>query len=129
MSDGPEPARPCILLVEDETLIRMDLARELTAQGFEVIEAGDASTGLELFRSRADIEAVVTDIHLPGEMSGYSLIQAVRKDRPGCTVIIATAEKLAMPEDFDEHVLFESKPYDPGKIALILRLRRADTPR
>ena len=126
MSEGPEQARPCVLLVEDEALIRIDLARELTVQGFEVVEAGDALTGLALFRSRPDIEAVVADIHLPGDMSGYSLIQAVRKDRPDCTVIIATAETVAMPGDFDEHVLFESKPYDTGKIALILRLRLAD---
>ena len=119
-------ARRSVLVVEDEALIRLDLAAALEAHGFDVIEAGDGVTGLDLFRENQQIDAVISDLALPGTMSGYQLVQAIRQERPSCTIIIATGKELRIPEDFDEHVLLEQKPYDPAKIALILRMRDAD---
>lgn len=120
------PARCSVLIVEDEPLTRLNLATALVEEGFDVVEAGDAASGIALFRSRRSIEAVVADIGLPGGLSGYELVKAVRQERPGCTVIMATGSPLRMPTDFDEHVLVEPKPYDSAKIALILRMRHSD---
>jgi CheY-like chemotaxis protein len=121
-----DEARRSVLVVEDEAIIRLDLVTALTAHGFDVVEAGDAATGLELFRANQQINAVVSDLALPGSMSGYQLVQAVRLERPNCTIIIATGKELRIPEDFDEHVLLEQKPYDAAKIALMLRMGNAD---
>lgn len=120
------PARCSVLLVEDEAITRSNLAEALKAEGFDVHEAGDATSAMTLFRSCRSIDAVVADIGLPGGVSGYELVKAVRQERPGCTVIIATGSALQMPTDFDEHILVESKPYDVAKIALILRMRHSD---
>ena len=115
-----------MLLVEDEALVRTALASALSDAGFDVIEAADAATAIELFRSHPDIAAVFSDINLQGELTGYDVVRTIRRDRPDCTVIIATGDRLRMPTDFDEHVLVETKPYDPAKIVTILKLRHAE---
>ncbi|MDB5511049.1 MAG: Response regulator receiver protein [Enterovirga sp.] len=126
-NDLREPGRPAVLVVEDQAIIRLDLAAELTRHGFAVIEAGDAETGIRLFRERSDIDAGVIDIALPGAMNGYDLVREIRSIRPACTVVVISGSDFVMPEDFDEHVVVESKPLDIAKIALVLRMRHAGT--
>lgn len=121
-----DPTRPSVLVVEDEALIRLDLARELIASGFEVVEASQGSEAVARFRENGNIDAAVVDIGLPGGMTGYCVVRAMREIRPSCTIILASASDLKMPPDFDEHVLVETKPYDPAKIAHILRMRHAE---
>ena len=112
-----------MLVVEDEAISRMDLVSELGRHGFHVLEAADGRTAIELFRSNPGIAAAVVDIGLPGETTGYDIVKAIRSERPDLTMIIASGQKLRMPEDFDEHVMVEAKPYDAVKIALILEGR------
>lgn len=121
-----DPARPAVLVVEDQAIIRLDLATELGRSGFEVIEAGDGETGLRLFCEHPEIDAAVLDIDLPGPLNGYDITRAIRRIRPRCTVIIISGMSFVMPADFDEHVVVESKPLDIAKIALVLRMRYAD---
>jgi CheY-like chemotaxis protein len=122
-----ESLKPTVLVVEDEAIVRMDLTMELEDRGFAVLEASAAGTAMALFRTCPDLHAAVVDIGLRDGASGYDLVQAMRSQRPGCTVIIASGRDLRMPRDFDQHVLTESNPYDAEKIAFILkeRCRRA----
>ncbi len=112
-----------VLVVEDEAITRMALVAELERHGFAVLEAADGRTAIDLFRSNPQIAAAVVDIGLPGETNGYDVVKAIRSDRPDLTMIIASGQKLRMPDDFDEHVLVEEKPYDAAKITLILEGR------
>jgi CheY-like chemotaxis protein len=122
-----ESLKPTVLVVEDEAIVRMDLTMELEDRGFAVLEASGAGAAMALFRTCPDLHAAVVDIGLRDGASGYDLVQAMRSQRPGCTVIIASGRDLRMPRDFDQHVLTESNPYDAEKIAFILkeRCRRA----
>jgi two-component system, response regulator PdtaR len=117
------PLKPTVLVVEHEAIVRMDLATELQDHGFDVLETASADAALALFRSCPDLHAAVVDVGLRGEATGYDLVRAMRKDRPGCTVIIASGRTLGMPGDFDQPVLVEPKPYDPEKIAFVLKDR------
>ena len=121
--DGNDPVRPAVLVVEDQAIVRLDLVTELSEQGFEVIEAGSGDVAFELFQKRPAIDAAVLDIDLPGTRSGYDLAREIRSARPACTVVIISGSRFVMPQDFDEHVIVESKPLDTAKIALILRTR------
>ena len=62
-----------ILLVEDEANIRKLVSINLSARGYEVIEANDAETGYEILLSD-HAEALILDIMLPG-MSGWDLLE------------------------------------------------------
>ena len=118
-----KPLKPVVLVVEDEAIVRMDLAMELEDHGFAILEASGAEAAMALFRTYPDLHAAVVDIGLRDGASGYDLVQAMRRQRPGCTVIIASGRDLRLPREFDQHVLVEPKPYDAEKIAFILKER------
>ena len=126
MSSNIQPARPAVLVVEDQAMIRFDLTTVLGDAGFSVFEAADGETGISVFREHPHIDQAVIDIGLPGAMNGYDLVRAIRSLRPTCTIVIISGEAFAMPTDFDEHVIVESKPLDLAKIALVLRMRFAE---
>lgn len=112
-----------ILIVDDEAIIRLDLATELQAEGFDIVEATSAEGGLALFRDHPDILAAVVDINLPGAMDGYGLVRAIRAERPNALVILMSGSEFAPPPDFDQHVIIERKPCDVRKISHILQSR------
>jgi CheY-like chemotaxis protein len=79
-----------ILFVEDEVLIRMDMAEFLRTCGYRVHEAGNAVEALDVLQSKFAMDVVVTDIDIPGEMDGRGLAKWVRENRPGVGVILAS---------------------------------------
>ncbi len=74
-----------ILLVEDEDVLREELALNLRLEGFEVLQASSADEGLRMAKAH-EPAAVVTDIRMPrkpgdaedGPVGGYELIQHLR---------------------------------------------------
>ncbi len=67
-----------VLLVEDESDLRDVTGRILTELGYRVVEAADGAEALELVKRRPDIDLLLTDVMLPGEMSGIDVAEAVR---------------------------------------------------
>ena len=88
----PHPnTRPLILVVEDETLVRMTLVDVLEDAGFKVIEAVHADEALQVLKAVSGIDAVVTDVEMPrGSIDGFELAQRVRTDRQEIGVLIAS---------------------------------------
>lgn len=86
-----------ILLVEDETALRDLLAEMLTEIGYRVLQGTDGRQGLDLLRSSGKIDLLVTDVGLPGSMSGIHLADAARALRPDLKVLFITgyADKVA----------------------------------
>ena len=78
-----------ILVVEDETFIRMDAAEMLGAAGFDILEAASADEAIQMLERDFDIRLLFTDIDMPGSMNGLKLAAAVR-DRWPPVGIIAT---------------------------------------
>ena len=67
-----------ILFVEDEPLVRGVAARLLRARGYEVIEAPDGESALELAKAHAgSIDLMISDVIMPG-MDGPALLKAAR---------------------------------------------------
>jgi DNA-binding response OmpR family regulator len=77
---------PVILLVEDECIIRTALAGELVAAGWTVLEVSTGEAAMALFRDEP-IDALVTDIHLAGYLSGWEVAEGTRAVRPEVPVI------------------------------------------
>ena len=81
----------CILLVEDEWLIRSMVAEELAEDGFEVCEAENGDQALTLIaQDPAVFTLLVTDIHMPGSLSGIEVASLLRARRPDLPVIYTT---------------------------------------
>ncbi len=48
------PSRTFVLVIEDEAVIRMDVADQLRGEGFQVLEAGDAPQAIALLEKHDD---------------------------------------------------------------------------
>ncbi len=83
-----------VLFVEDEALIRMDMAEFLRECGYRVHEAANADEALEALQSKFAIDLVFTDINLPGGMDGLELSEWVLSNRPGVRVLVTTGRTL-----------------------------------
>ena len=77
-----------VLIVDDEEIARKNLAHVLGKEGYDVVTAPDAETGLgELDRTEFDL--VLTDLRM-GRVSGMDLLETVRRKHPETRVIIVT---------------------------------------
>ena len=79
-----------VLLVDDESTVRMLLADVLGELGYTVIEAADSAAGLKLLRSDVHIDVLVTDVGLPGGMNGRQMAEAGMDLRPGLKTLFIT---------------------------------------
>jgi CheY-like chemotaxis protein len=112
---------PVILIVDDEPLVRLNVAQTIEDAGFESIEAENADEAIRLLESRSDIRAVFTDIHMPGSMDGLRLAHAVRNRWPPIKIIVTSGREFLTDQYLPEGGLFFAKPYDPIRISDALR--------
>ena len=77
-----------ILLVDDNDAVRATAAAYLRECGLAVLEAPDSASALDLLADRR-VEALVTDIVMPGEMDGMALAEAARTSWPDLPVLLA----------------------------------------
>jgi len=126
MAPAPEARRSpaCVLVVEDEILIRVLIAEELRAEGFLVVEAATAEEALSYFQAGVQVDLVVSDIELPGALSGVDLIRRLRAEAPDLpTVLTSGCSPAAHEAD-----AFLPKPYDLRQaVALIAVLLQRET--
>ena len=85
----PHGRRATLLLVDDEEPLRAILAELLRDAGHEVLEAANAAMALDQADGRR-IDALITDVGLPGGMNGRQLAAAVRDRHPGIEVLFVT---------------------------------------
>ena len=80
-----------MLLVEDEDVLRSAVSKMLRKSGFQIIEANDGSSALELIRSRDhEIDLMLLDVTLPG-VSSREVVEQARVTRPNLKVILTSA--------------------------------------
>ena len=78
----------CVLLVEDDDLIRFGLTELLTDAGFEVLETPDAESALKLSETVPSPRLVVSDVNLGAGMNGFALATAARHRWPAVPVLM-----------------------------------------
>lgn len=80
---------PTILVVEDDPAIRQGIVDVLEYAGYETLEAPDGHVGMDL-ALKANYRLMLLDLVMPGP-SGFDILQALKKKRPGQAVIILSA--------------------------------------
>jgi CheY-like chemotaxis protein len=113
--------RPVVLVVEDESLVRMSAMDMVAEAGFEAIAASDADEAIRILESRNDIRAVFTDIHMPGSMDGLRLARVVRNRWPPVALIITSGQTNVLEDDLPTGGKFLRKPYEPTQIKTTLQ--------
>jgi PAS domain S-box-containing protein len=93
-----------ILLVEDEHSVRLTTRRVLESQGYTILEATTAREALEVWQTHErEIALLLTDIVMPGEMTGRDLADQLWGQRPGLKVVFMSgysAEVLGTNTEF-----------------------------
>ena len=80
---------PVILVVEDDAAVRQGIVDALTFSGYQVISAADGREGMEK-ALRSSYQLMLLDLVMP-HYSGFEVLEALRKERPGQPVIILSA--------------------------------------
>jgi len=122
---------PRILVADDESHIREVVRAYLEREGYEVIEAADGDSALELARTPG-LELLVLDVMMPGR-SGFDVLRTLRSEGSAVGVIMLTArddviDRVAGLElGADDYVV---KPFEPREVVARVgaMLRRFDRP-
>ena len=67
-----------VLVIDDETPIRENLARFLVLEGHQVLQAQDGRAGLEVLRSHRP-DFIFCDVMMP-QLDGFGVLQAIQSD-------------------------------------------------
>jgi CheY-like chemotaxis protein len=110
-----------ILVVEDETFIRLDASDTLRAAGFDVLEAANADEAILLLERHSDIRLVFTDIDMPGSMNGLKMAAAVRNRWPPVKIIATSGHYKVEDGDLPADACFIPKPYEPAQMVRSIR--------
>ena len=112
-----------ILIVDDEPPIRKLLRMGLTTQGYQILEATNGKTALELLGEEPDL--VILDLGLP-DIPGHELLRMIRARNEGVPIVVLSSrgdeagKVQALDFGADDYV---TKPF--GMDELLARMRAA----
>ncbi|MBR4322751.1 sigma-54 dependent transcriptional regulator [Treponema sp.] len=112
-----------ILIIDDEKNIREGLAADFEMDGYNVKIAANGKEGLELI-SKGDIDLVITDLRMPGSISGEQVLREVTTKMPGIPVIVLTGHgsiDAAVKAMQDGAYDFLTKPLNLAQLEVIVK--------
>jgi CheY-like chemotaxis protein len=110
---------PRILVVDDEAVHRDTLRALLAAQGMTVVCCERAANALDLLRTPALFDLVISDVVMPG-MDGVEFAQQARSLRPALRVVLVTGHDSAMDHIIAGGDIALLKPYTADSLQRVL---------
>ncbi|MEM9032321.1 MAG: ATP-binding protein, partial [Pseudomonadota bacterium] len=113
-----------VLVVEDMHGVRATSARLLRDLGYRVIAVADPGSALRILRSGGEIDVVLCDVVLPGEVSGPGFVRSARRIRPDLRVVFMTgysADTDGVADAAASRDLLILKPFQKRDVARVLR--------
>jgi len=95
MTKSPESGMPSgqgelILVVDDDKAVLRVTCKRLVELGYNAIEATTAAEAIELLETNETISLVLSDVRMPGEMSGYDLAKWLFVNRPQTAILLTS---------------------------------------
>lgn len=116
------PQNPVVVLVvEDETLLRMNAVCMVEDAGYIAIEAADAKAAVEVLESRSDVALLLTDVQMPGPMDGIGLVHAVQERWPPIKIIVVSGGVKQVGVDIPADCRFFGKPLQEEEVVAEMR--------
>ena len=114
--------RPLVLLVEDDPEVRRVVQRQLTALGYPVVEAESGDEAAMLMANIPDIGLLLTDIVMPGELSGRRLAALARQRWPGIRILLMSgySARPELDDDRTHDIPKLEKPFTDAQLARML---------
>ncbi len=111
-----------VLVLEDEADVRQTLCEQLHQLGYLTLEAETGQQALRMLEASPDIEIFISDLMLPGALSGAEVINHVRVHFPHLPLLLMSGQDLrpahnpALPD-----VELLRKPFTRAQLAQALR--------
>jgi PAS domain S-box-containing protein len=129
---APEPSESprrggteTILVVEDEKALREMVVKSLSASGYKVYSAASGALAREVWRShREEIDLLLTDIVMPGGVSGLDLGRELAGEKPSLRVIYTSGYSAAVVGKdcvLQQGINYLQKPCLPRDVAKAIR--------
>jgi two-component system NtrC family sensor kinase len=124
--DEIAPAQPAsidarILLVEDNEEVAATTTALLRGVGAQVTHAGDAHSALQIIKDATmEFDLVLSDVVMPGGMSGLDLARALRKSYPSLPVVLITGYTAEIHQAMAAGFSVLSKPCSPDDLSATL---------
>lgn len=122
---APRPGSERILVVEDEASVGQFVRTCLEKQGYRVDLANSGNEALRLWASAAgEIDLLMTDMVMPGGLSGYDLAAKLRAERPRLKVIFSSGyspDYAGSDLEQSTGAVFLQKPYSPSTLIKVVR--------
>ncbi|ACL58417.1 hybrid sensor histidine kinase/response regulator [Methylobacterium nodulans] len=115
-----------ILLVEDNDQVAAVAASVLMERGHSVVSASSAAEALRVLNAGQPFDLVLSDLVMPGGLSGFDLARHVQSRWPALPVLLATGYSDQAAKAVKEGFPLISKPYEPA--ALVLAAEQTASP-
>jgi two-component system, response regulator PdtaR len=118
-ASGAPSARPTVLVVEDEALIRRSIAEELRGQCWRVLEAETGDKARLMLVAGEPIDLVFSDVQMPGGMDGIQLAHWIHANHPAIHMMLTSsvAAMAGIPHEICAQGSIFRKPYESQAIA------------
>ena len=118
----PKTNRICLLLVEDDVLVRTTVAMMLEDEGFHVVEAATAAEAQGLIQGGLDASVMVTDVDLGAGPSGPELADWLHGQRPDLSIIFITGRTASLAgRRRDDREAMLPKPFEGSALSELVR--------
>ena len=109
-------------MLEDEEDVRQTLCEQLHQLGWLTLETASGEEALQLLEASPDIALLISDLMLPGALSGADVIHTARRRFPALPVLLISGQDLRPthnPQLPDVQLLH--KPFTRVQLAQALR--------
>jgi len=110
-----------VLLVEDEALIRLLVSDVLRDAGFDVVEAASAAEAVIALSAHPEVDALFSDLELPGGPDGLTLAHHIHEHRPDIGILLTSGRGHPNTTELPDGGCFIAKPYDESEVVSLLR--------
>ena len=103
-----------VLVVEDDDDARATLAAMVTELGYRVLEAENGKCALPILEQDRPVDILLSDVVMPGGMSGVDLAKAAHKRRPDLKVLFVSGyDRMAIAQAtrYDDSLKLLNKPF------------------
>lgn len=116
-------SRPAALIVEDQPFAGMVASDILRESGFDTFHAYDVEAAATMLDQHPEIELMVTEASLQGEVDGIELCHRVSRQRPAVQLVVTAERPELYRADVPRGARMLRKPYASGELRTLAAAR------
>jgi CheY-like chemotaxis protein len=113
-------SRPAALIVDDQPFVGLVASDILQESGFQTFHAYDATDATAVLAAHPEIEVIVADAELDGDVNGIELCRRVSRERPNVQLVVTASGQDVEPADIPQGARVLRKPYASGELRTLV---------